>query len=623
MLFALVTGLRLWQKHMLFAALDVLVVWLSVAVSLTLFWPFIQSDVPPSQLVSLCVALGGIAAGLGWAMGLTRIKLEGYELRATARTALYAFSLGGATVLLSPYLDLHVPLGVVFTMALLVLVMSAAWRAALRHITRRIYMRGGDTTRILIYGAGSTGQQFATALRHHDSIDAIALIDDNPTLQSQIIAGLRVYAPSTIPRLVADRHVDRIVLAMPSQTPADLMRVRHRLRDVGCEIHQLPSLAALLGDGSEARPPQAATIDHLLGRGQIAQDSPGLRNAYQGRTVLVTGAGGSIGSELCRQVATFEPAHLILLDHSELALYGVDKELRLQFPQLPITPVLGSVLNEQLIHDTLHAHPVDVVLHAAAYKHLPLVESNPLTGLKNNVLGTKTMADAARSFGVDRFILVSSDKAVRPTNVMGASKRLAELLVQDLANRQTDTRFSMVRFGNVLGSSGSVIPLFEEQIARGGPITLTDPQVTRYFMTIPEAARLVLMAGSFARGGDVFVLDMGEPMSIKTLAQQMIEGAGLTVRDDTRPDGDIEIQVTGLRPGEKLHEELLISADMMTTHHPKIFRAQEACLTEFETATALRELRQAIDTGDEIAARAVIARWVEHPTQTDEAMNAS
>jgi len=259
-----------------------------------------------------------------------------------------------------------------------------------------------------------------------------------------------------------------------------------------------------------------------------------------------------------------------------------------------------------------------VVLHAAAYKHLPLVEKNVMAGLRNNVLGTKVLAEASRAAGVDRFILVSTDKAVRPTNVMGASKRLAELVIQDLAARTPGTRFSMVRFGNVLGSSGSVIPLFEEQIARGGPLTLTDPQVTRYFMTISEAARLVLLAGSFARGGDVFVLDMGDPVPIRKLAQQMIEGAGFSVRDEANPNGDIEIKITGLRPGEKLHEELLISPDMLTTPHTKILRAQESFLSEFEMATALKDLRQAIESYDENAARAVILRWVEQ-AELDEA----
>ncbi|NIY97344.1 polysaccharide biosynthesis protein, partial [Salipiger sp. HF18] len=353
------------------------------------------------------------------------------------------------------------------------------------------------------------------------------------------------------------------------------------------------------------------SLDDLLGRNRLEAELPGVSHAYSGRRILVTGAGGSIGSELCRQLIACKPDCVVLVDHSELGLYNIDKELRDIAHGMTIVPILGSVLNEQLMAEIMQEHRIEVVLHAAAYKHLPLVECNVLSGLNNNVIGTKVLADIAREAGVERFILVSSDKAVRPTNVMGASKRLAELVVQDLATRSAGTRFSMVRFGNVLGSSGSVIPLFEEQIARGGPVTLTDPKVTRYFMTVSEAARLVLLAGSFARGGDVFVLDMGDPVPIKKLARQMIEGAGYTVRDAKHPDGDIEIEITGLRRGEKLHEELLISPDMLTTPHHKILRAQESYLSEFEIATALKDLRSAIAGLDEDMARSVIARWVE------------
>ncbi len=326
---------------------------------------------------------------------------------------------------------------------------------------------------------------------------------------------------------------------------------------------------------------------------------------------MITGAGGSIGSELCRQLISCKPERIVLLDHSELALYTITKEMNDLTSDILIEPVLGSVCDRNLVDQALSANKIDVVLHAAAYKHLSLVETNEIAGIHNNVFGTKTMADAAREAEVDRFILVSSDKAVRPTNVMGASKRLAEMVVQDLSTRSEKTRLAMVRFGNVLGSSGSVIPLFEEQIARGGPVTLTHGEVTRYFMTISEAARLVLLAGSFARGGDVFVLDMGDPVPIRKLARQMIEGAGLSVMDDENPEGDVEIVEIGLRPGEKLHEELLISPDMLTTPHQKIMRAQENFLSELEMANAIRDLRQAINTRDPLAARAVIARWVE------------
>jgi FlaA1/EpsC-like NDP-sugar epimerase len=408
---------------------------------------------------------------------------------------------------------------------------------------------------------------------------------------------------------------------MPSLSTPALARIAHGLRHCGAEVHALPSFAQMVGLSGLPDRPAPVPIDTLLGRSRLEADLPAVTHAYSGRRIMVTGAGGSIGSELCRQVLACDPGCLVLVEQSELALYTIEKELREIGAKPRIVPVLGSVLDGPAMRATMRAHGIDVVLHAAAYKHLPLVEANPIPGLENNVLGTKVLAEAARDARVDRFILVSSDKAVRPTNVMGASKRLAELVVQDLATRATGTRFSMVRFGNVLGSSGSVIPLFEEQIARGGPVTLTHRDVTRYFMTMSEAARLVLLAGSFARGGDVFVLDMGKAVPIRRLARQMIEGAGHTVRDEDNPDGDIEIRVTGLRPGEKLHEELLISSDMLTTPHAKILRAQESYLSEFETATAMRALREAIDARDEIAARAVIARWVE--TAVEEAGSAA
>jgi FlaA1/EpsC-like NDP-sugar epimerase len=334
--------------------------------------------------------------------------------------------------------------------------------------------------------------------------------------------------------------------------------------------------------------------------------------------VLVTGAGGSVGSELCRQLLLHRPRRIVLFEVSEIALYTMDRDLldRAEGTGVEVISVLGTVTDARMVRAAMTDHAIQVVFHAAAYKHVPLVEANPIAGVANNVLGTRILADAAHDCGVERFILISTDKAVRPTNVMGASKRLAEMVIQDLAKRTTGTLFSMVRFGNVLGSSGSVIPLFKEQIAKGGPVTLTHEDVTRYFMTISEAVRLVLLAGSFAdadgsRGGDVFVLDMGKPVKIRDLATQMIEAAGYTVRSDAHPDGDIDIQVIGLRPGEKLHEELLIGEGLLTTPHPKILRAREQGLTELQMASALRGLRTAVAQGDGNAARAVITTYVE------------
>lgn len=614
MFFWIVTALSRGQKHIAFAVCDAVV----VPVALTTAVVLTRGGTPWPDDLSLfarhAVLLTLFAIGLGRWLGITRLRLNAYDVRGIARTAIYAAVLGGAGAVISWALGRLQPVGEHVMFALLLLVMSVSWRVALRHVTQQIYLNAEDSLRVLIYGAGTTGQQIVAALRHDSSIRPIAFVDDNPTLQSQVIAGLRVHAPSSIPSLIAARRIDRVVLAMPSISKTSLARITQRLRNIGCEAHALPSFAALVGEGEFRNASAPVAINALLGRHRLERELPEIQHTYAQRHILVSGAGGSIGSELCRQLVTSNPGCLVLVDHSELALYAIDKELRALAPDLKVVPVLGSILNDALMREVMVDHGVQVVLHAAAYKHLPMVEQNALAGLQNNVLGTKTLAEAARFAGVDRFILVSTDKAVRPTNVMGASKRLAELVIQDLAARTDGTRFSMVRFGNVMGSSGSVIPLFEEQIAQGGPVTVTDPNVTRFFMTISEAVRLVLLAGTFARGGDVFVLDMGKPVPIQKLATQMIEGAGYTVKSTDTPHGDIEIVYTGLRPGEKLHEELLISSDMLTTPHSKILRAQESYLSEFEVATALKDLRQAIDTRDPAGARAVIARWVESAT---------
>jgi FlaA1/EpsC-like NDP-sugar epimerase len=611
MFYRLVMALSRAQKQALFILVDAAVLPFAMVASLVLAANSTADLATVTTSLPMIVVLIGVAVPMGWWLGLTRITLNAYEMRGVIRTAAYAMLLGTLGVVLNAVLGLALPAAVFVIFSLLVLVMSVTWRIGLRQLTLHIYRHGKERVRVLVYGAGQTGQQLVAALRHDDAIHPIAFIDDNPTLQSLVVAGLRVHAPSSLKKLVLDKDIDRVVLAMPSISQPALMRIAHKLRHIGCEVHALPSFAALVGEGEMRRQVTPVSIQDLLGRNRLESELPGVSHVYSDRRILVSGAGGSIGSELCRQLIACKPACVVLVDHSELALYNIDKELRDIGDGMSIVPVLGSVLDTQLMRDVMVSHDIDVVLHAAAYKHLPLVEKNVLTGLRNNVLGTKALADASRAAGVDRFILVSTDKAVRPTNVMGASKRLAELVVQDLAARTPGTRFSMVRFGNVLGSSGSVIPLFEEQISRGGPVTLTDKQVTRYFMTISEAARLVLLAGSFARGGDVFVLDMGEPVPIRKLARQMIEGAGFSVKDASNPGGDIEIQITGLRPGEKLHEELLISADMLTTPHNKIMRAQESFLSEFEMATALKDLRAAVDKNDEAAARDVILRWVE------------
>jgi FlaA1/EpsC-like NDP-sugar epimerase len=432
------------------------------------------------------------------------------------------------------------------------------------------------------------------------------------------VAGLSVLSPARIEQIVRDKEIDRVLLAMPSASAPKQMQIARRLQSLGLDVLTLPSFAQLVGTEALVDNLAPVTADKFLGRKKVSEEVRDGVEAYAERSILVTGAGGSIGSELCRQLMTYAPRKLVLFDVSELALYEIDRELRARpdISKTEIIPVLGSVTDSRATRSAVADHGIEVVVHAAAYKHVPLVEANPVAGMVNNVLGTRTLADAAEEAGVGRFILISTDKAVRPTNVMGASKRLAELVVQDLAKRSRKTSFSMVRFGNVLGSSGSVVPLFREQIQRGGPLTLTHEDVTRYFMTISEAAHLVLLAGSFsspgtAGGGDVFVLDMGKPMRIRDLAEQMITAAGYTVRDETRLDGDIEIQMIGLRPGEKMREELLIGAGLLTTPHSKILRARETSLSELDMAKALQSLRNAMATGEQATALAVAAAYVE------------
>ncbi len=610
-LYTFASRLNRAQKRIIFVLLDVAAVFVTMAAAMMLN---ASTEVTPAALLSampLMVSMAFVGALFSIYIGIPHIKLNAYETRGIARTAAHAAVTAFTGLVLNGAVAPAVPIAVIVIFASLYLVVCASWRVLLRQYVLSLYRRGQNRMRVLIYGAGRTGQQLIAALRTDEAIQPVAFVDDNPTLQSMVIAGLPVHAPSKIKDLVAAKGVDRVVLAMPSLSQAKRTHIAHKLREMGCEVHALPSFAELIRDGEIAAKSAPVSLDQLLGRSRLESELPGVTHAYSGRRLLISGAGGSIGSELCRQLIACRPSCIVLLDHSELALYNIDKELRELSLNLPIVPVLGSVCDDVLMRRVLTEHNIDVVLHAAAYKHLPLVQCNPIAGLVNNVIGTKVIADAARDAGVERFILVSSDKAVRPTNVMGASKRLAEMVIQDLATRAVGTRFSMVRFGNVLGSSGSVIPLFEEQIARGGPVTLTHGSVTRYFMTISEAARLVLLAGSFARGGDVFVLDMGEPVPIKKLARQMIEGAGFTVKDEAHPEGDIEIKITGLRPGEKLHEELLISPDMLTTPHNKILRAQDSFLSEIEMATALKELRSAVELRDEEAAKKVISRWVE------------
>lgn len=556
-----------------------------------------------------------LCALLAQVMGIPRIQLKSYESRAIGLTAVHATTLGLATAVMDDLAGFATPLATFINFALIFFLMAVSARLVLFQLLNMIYQSGRERVRVVIYGAGETGRKLAAALRNDTDVEPIAFVDDDKNKHSTMSQGLTVYSPLMLETLVRQRQVTRVLLAMPQLSSPKSAQISRRLEAMGVDVHSLPSFAQLTGQAPLVQQLRRVAPNTFLGRAPLDAEMPGGSEQYAGRNVMISGAGGSIGSELCRQILACRPACLVLLEMSELGLYTIDMELRARAKKMGVTlvPVLGTVTDGSVMRRVLTDHKVQIVLHAAAYKHVPLVEQNGAIGMQNNVLGTVALAQASIDCGVDRFILISTDKAVRPSNMMGASKRLAEIVLQDLASRAPigGTIFSMVRFGNVMGSSGSVIPLFQDQIAKGGPITLTHRNVTRYFMTIAEAARLVLVAGSFAEGGDVFVLDMGEPVLIYDLARQMIAAAGYTVKDDDTPDGDIEIVLTGLRRGEKIHEELLIGNTKTTTAHPKIMRAREEFPSQIEVAAALKGLRRAIASGDDVDLRHVVARFVE------------
>ncbi len=466
--------------------------------------------------------------------------------------------------------------------------------------------------RVAIYGAGEAGAQLAAALRLAGNHRIVAFFDDNPAYWTRSINGVMIQPPQML--LDLGDSIDQVLLAIPSLTRSERRRIVAQLQSRGIAVLQVPSVDDLTSGRARIDALRPIAIEDLLGRDEVPVDpqllGPGIRDAV----ICVTGAGGSIGSELCRQILALSPARLILLDISEPALYAIEQELRSLLQEgVELQAVLGSATDPLLLQRLFADQYVALVFHAAAYKHVPLVEANPLAGLANNVCSTYQVCRAAVATGVHQVMLISTDKAVRPTNVMGASKRLAELVVQAHASEESSTRFSMVRFGNVLDSSGSVVPLFRRQITEGGPITLTHPEIIRYFMTIPEAATLVLQASVLATGGDVFLLDMGEPVRIKALAEQMVRLSGLSLRDKAHPDGDIEIVSIGLRPGEKLYEELLIDAESQPTAHPLIYRAQERSLCPEQLWPQLGALNKAIEAQDVDAALkllfALVPEW--------------
>ncbi|MFN4317284.1 SDR family NAD(P)-dependent oxidoreductase [Acinetobacter parvus] len=526
-----------------------------------------------------------LAYGSIWASVIAVVSLfifGVYRFIVRTYSELFMFKLGLGTALtvaglyaLAYFTDAFIPTSIPLMFGFLMFAWVWFSRGFIRFIVRSYLQADVQKKRIAIYGAGNAGQQIAAALYNSDEHLPVLFIDDDPSLTGQQLGRLKVYDADSALKLLAKKNVDEILIALPSVGRMRKSEIVKFLEPAHIKITEIPGLTKLVDGEIRVSDIQEVDIIDLLGRDPVPPIAHLLAKNIQNKIVMVTGAGGSIGSELCRQIIKNQPKMLVLYELTEFALYDIDKELR-QIASCDIVPILGTVQDQQKLERIIEQYHVQTVYHAAAYKHVPLVECNPIAGLKNNAIGTANSLNAAVKKGVETFVLISTDKAVRPTNVMGASKRMAELYCQAVAETKPNTQISIVRFGNVLGSSGSVVPLFRQQIAKGGPITVTHPDVTRYFMTIPEASQLVIQAGALGSGGDVFLLDMGEPVRIQDLARQMIALSGLKVREANTTDGDIEIAYSGLRPGEKLYEELLIDQDNTGyTEHTRILRSFE------------------------------------------------
>jgi FlaA1/EpsC-like NDP-sugar epimerase len=498
------------------------------------------------------------------------------------------------------------------------LIYTAATRFAARELLR---LRVTDVTRVIVYGAGAAGAQLCSALKTRGQFRPVAIVDDNPATAGTRVFGVKVHSPNELLDIRRRKGAGLVLLAMPSTSRRRRGEIIERLSNFGFTVQTVPEISEIVSGQSRLEEIRGIDVHDLLGRDPVPPDARLLSACVRGKSILVTGAGGSIGSELCRQIMELAPRRLVLLEVSELALYEIERELRSVNARLgnriELVALLGNAHHKQRVREIISTFAVQTVYHAAAYKHVPIVEHNMIEGIHNNIFATFNTAEAAMECRVETFVLISTDKAVNPTNVMGCTKRVAEMVLQGLHQRSHGTRFCMVRFGNVLESSGSVVPLFREQIREGGPITVTHPDVIRYFMTIPEAAQLVIQAGSMGSGGDVFVLDMGSPVRIADLARRMVQLAGYTIRDDKNPDGDIEIRFTGLRPAEKLFEELLIGKNVTGTEHPRILRAMEHSLPWDQVRHVLDELAQCSLRFDCERAREILLRAVPEYQPTD------
>lgn len=560
------------------------------------YWVRLDTNMPFDSLLhwELLAVLVPITVLIFAKLGLYRAVLRYVGFKVLWTVSLGVFLSTMSFVMLAFFFEVFLPRTVSVIYFSFAILLVGGVRLFFRMLVNR-----GQASRIpvLIYGAGSSGRQLQLALNQGQEFFPVAFVDDSPALRKTMIQGINVYSPELIGDLITRFGIKKILLAIPSASRSTRQAVIHRLEHFPCEVLSIPGMADLVGGYALIDELKEVTIEDLLGRDSVAP-IPELINAnISGKRVMVTGAGGSIGSELCRQIIRCKPSQLVLFELSEFGLYAIDKELseinRCEDLLVEIVPLLGSVQRQHRLQAVMTNFQIQTVYHAAAYKHVPLVEYNVVEGVRNNVFGTLYCAQAAIRAKVETFVLISTDKAVRPTNTMGTTKRLAELVLQALAAAQSKTRFCMVRFGNVLGSSGSVVPLFRKQIRDGGPLTVTHPDIIRYFMTIPEASQLVIQAGAMGQGGDVFVLDMGEPVKIIDLAHRMIRLSGLKLKCEKNPGGDIEVKITGLRPGEKLFEELLIGEQVQGTDHPRIMKASELMLPWPQLRAFLVELDNA------------------------------
>lgn len=607
-----------WRKRVILAAFDFLVLFFSLWVSFKLRLGFSFSPAP-AQLALLAVA-PVIALPILYRFGFYRVVVR-YVTDATVWTIIKGLALSILLWLGLAYMtELRGIEGVPRSIPIIYFIVGSVLLAGSRFVAKWAFgatiERVANQKRMLIYGAGPVGRQLAAALRVDPLNRPVGFVDDDPVLHGAEVAGLRVHAPGDIVAMVEELQVGEIIVCSDAVDQKSKTLLFRDLAKSPVRIAFLPTAVSGWGGDLVGRIRDIG-IGDLLGRPMVAPDPALLRAAVADKTVFVTGAGGSIGTELCRQIVELEPKTLILLDIDEFSLYEVERATRPR-AGAPIVPILGSVTDRRKLERLFDTYKIDTVFHAAAYKHVPLVEQNALTGIDNNVLGTWALADVAFNHDIECFVLISTDKAVRPANVMGATKRWAELIVHSYATTQPGTnerrRFCSVRFGNVIGSQGSVVPLFKEQIARGGPVTLTDPAMTRYFMAVNEAVELIIQAASLARGGETFLLDMGEPVRIGDLAENLIRLAGLSVRDADNPAGDIAVEVVGTRPGEKLVEELFYDpARVEKTAHPKIMFGRKLSYDNGRVNDAVRQLAAAVEDGDEPTARKILFDFIREP----------